>query len=168
MTYALPTALYLSVLRVSANTSLHSDGGSLKSSESWSLVLRASPDTNVVLSTGQRLAAVDIHLTLSTKWRTAQELDRDLTPEDVGFLAHTEGERGEPFVHGGALLSSTAIVNALLGADTVGKVEIVLPTVPFEDKKNNPYVWGRNRPNMLRISHLEVSILRGEDTESDG
>jgi hypothetical protein len=132
------------------------------------LVLRAAPDTNIVLSTGQLLAAVDIHLSLSTKWRTAQELDPDLAPEDVGFLAHIEGERSEPFVHGSALLSGTKIVNALLGVGTVGKVKMVLPNVPFEDRKEHPYVWGRNRPRMLRIGHLEISVLGGKGAESDG
>jgi hypothetical protein len=148
--------------------SLHVEADTPIASESFSLVLRASRDTNVVLSTGQRLADVDIHLTLSTKWRTAQALDRDLMIDDVGFLAHNEGERGAPFVHGGALLLNTTVVASLLCAGTTGKVRLVLPTVPFEKAKDAPYVWGRSRPNMLRISHLEVSVLGGEGMQSDG
>ena len=165
MTHTLPTCLYLSVIRVSASASLHGEGGTLRSSESLSLVLRADSDTNIVLSTGQRLATVEIHLTLSKQWRTAQELDRDLTPDDVGFLVHNEGEHREPHVGGGALfLSSTAIANALLGVGTTGKVQFVLPSVPFSDKQTDPYVWGQGRPNKLRISHLDISISRDESS----
>jgi hypothetical protein len=162
MTYTIPTDLYLSVIRTSATMSLHMEGGTLRSEESFSLVLRASQGTNVVLSSGEKLADVDVHLTLSTKCRIAQELDRDLLIDDIGFLAHTEGELGKPFVHGCALLTDTAVVASLLSAGTKGRVSLVSPSVPFEDSKDTPYVWGKNRPNMLRISHLHVSVLCGE------
>lgn len=160
MTYAFPIDVNLSVVQVSATMSLHAEGAAPVSSEAYSFVLRASNDTNIVLSTGQRLADIDIHLTLSTKWRDAHALDRNLMSDDVGFLAHSEGERGEPFVHGAALLIDTTLVASLLHAGAHGKIKIVLPTVPFSDRADTPYVWGTNRRNMLRISHLEVSVLR--------
>ena len=168
MTYVFPTGLNLSVIRVSATVSLHVEGDAPRSSESFSLVLRASRETNIVLSTGQRLADVDIHFTLSTKWRTAQDLDRDLKINDVGFLAHIEGERGVPFVHGGALLLNTTVVASLLCSGTHGRMSLVLPTVPFEERRDVPHVWGTNRENILRIGHLQLSALCGEGTESDG
>lgn len=168
MQYALATDLYLSVVRVSATMSLHVEAEAPQSSESYSLVLRASRDTNIVLSTGQRLADIDIHLTLSTKWRAAHELDRDLTIDDVGFLAHTEGDRGEPFVHGAVLLLNTAVVSSLLCAGTSGRVSLVLPAVPFEAKAEAPYIWEKNRPNMLRISNLEVTVLQGQSAQGAG
>ena len=62
MTYTLPTDLYLSVDRTSATASTYVEDEAPKSSESWSLVLRASPDTNIVLSGWQRLADVDIQI----------------------------------------------------------------------------------------------------------
>ena len=144
MSYAFPSNLYFSVVRTSATMSLHFEADTPRLSESFSLVLRASQDTNVVLSTGQRLEDVDIHLMLSTKWRTAQELDQDLMIDDVGFLTHVEGERGEPFVHGVALLLNTTIVASLLCAGTKGKIKLVLPTVPFEERTDAPYIWGWN------------------------
>lgn len=168
MNLAFPTHLRLSVVQASATMLLHGDEGISKSSESFSLVLRATRDANIALSTGELLADVDVHLTLSTKWRIAQELDKDLSTQDVGFLVHTEGERGEPFVHGGGLLSDTAVVAALLSMNTDGTVTLVLPSVLITDKKDAPFVWGRNKSNMLRISHLEVSILRRERRQSDG
>lgn len=67
MTLAFPTNLNLSVMRISASTSLRVDQDTLKSAESWFLVLRAEDNSRIVLSTGERLAEVDIHLTLSTK-----------------------------------------------------------------------------------------------------
>jgi hypothetical protein len=169
MTYIIPTGISLSVIRTVAEISLCVEGDTPRSSERFDLVLRASSDTNIVLSTGHRLADVDIHLMLSTEWRTAQELDRDLTISDVGFLTHTLGERGEPFVHGIALLfnTNTAAVASLLYPGVSGKVRLGLPTVPFEDRKDAPYVWGRNRPYMLRISHLALSVIRDGETRSD-
>ena len=168
MTYVFPTDLHLSVVRISATVSLHVEGGAPHSLEAFSLVLRASRGTNIILSTGQRLADVDIHFTLSTKWRTAQDLDRDLKINDVGFLAHTEGEQGVPFVHGGALLLNTTVVASLLCSGTHGRMSLVLPTVPFEERMDVPHVWGTNRENMLRIDHLQLSTLCSEGTESDG
>ena len=163
-----PTYLHLSVARASATMSLHSESGSAISSESFSLVLRAAPDTNVVLSSGEQLVDIEIHLTLSTRWRTANELDRDLTDDDVGFLAHTQGERGEPFIHGAALLRDTTVVGALLSRGTEGRVKLVLPSVPIKERTDAPFVWGTNRPNMLRISHLELSAFPIEGTQPKG
>lgn len=165
MTYEFPACLYLPVVRASATMSLHSEGGAVRSSESFSLVLRAPHDANIVLSTGQQLAEIEIHLTLSIKWRTAHELDQDLAADDIGFLAHTEGDRGEPFVHGAVLLSNTTVIAALLSGSVEGRVKLVLPSIPSHEK-NAPFVWGRNRPNMLRISHLEVSVIRTEGTQT--
>lgn len=125
-------------------------------------MLRASQDTNIVLSTGEKLADVDVNLTLSTKCRSAQEVDRELLIDDIGFLAHTEGEHGKPSVHGIVLLTNTTVVASLLSAGSKGWVRLALPSIPFEDSKDTPYVWGKNRPSMLRISHLEISALCGE------
>ena len=105
-------------------------------------------------SSDQRFADVDIYLTLSMKWRNAQALDRNLKIDDVAFLADGEGERGAPVVYGGAVQLNTTVVASLLYAGTNGKVRLVLPTVLMEEAKDAPYVWGRNRPNMFRISHL--------------
>ena len=88
--------------------------------------------------------------------------------DDVGFLAHCEGEHGAPFVHGAALLFNSTVIGSLLYSGMRGKVRLGLPTVPFEDSKDAPYVWGRNRPNMLRISDLEVSVYKDEGAQSDG
>lgn len=134
MNLAFPTHLRLSIVQTSATMSLHGENGISKSSESFSLVLRTTSDENIALSTGERLSDLDVHLTLSTKWKTAQALDRDLIDDDVGFLAHIEGERGEPFIHGGALLSNTTVIAALLSAGTNGRVTLVLPSVPSTDK----------------------------------
>jgi hypothetical protein len=135
--------------------SLHGESGSTISSESFSLVLRcADRDTNVVLSSGEQLVDIEIHLTLSTKWRTANELDQDLTDGDVGFLVHSQRERGKPFIHGAALLRDTTVVGALLSRGAEGRVMLVLPSIPLTDE---PFVWGTSRPNMLRISRLELS-----------
>ena len=147
--------------------SLHVSSSAPCASESFSLVLRASRETNIVLSTGQQLADVDVHFTLFTKWKTGPDLDQDLENDDVGFLAHIEGERGAPFVHGGALLLSKTVVAALLCVGTHGKVKATLPTVPFENRKDAPYIWGTNKSNMLRISHLEISATRSKATKSD-
>lgn len=167
MTYVYPTSLYLSVTRASAAMSLYVNADSPRCSESFSLVLRAAQDTNAVLSTGQRLADVDIYFTLSTKWKTVQELDKDLGIDDVGFLSHNEGDRGVPFVHGAALLLSTTVVASLFHVGTHGSMKLVLPTVPLDARSDTPYVWGTNRENMLRVSHLELSALRGEPMDSE-
>ncbi|WP_430231954.1 hypothetical protein [Nitrosomonas communis] len=148
--------------------SLHSESGNTISSESFSLVLRLAPDTNMVLSSGEQLGDIEIHLTLSSKWRTANELDRDLTDDDVGFLAHTQGERSKPFVHGAALLRDTTVVGALLSRGAEGRVKLVLPSVPIKEITDTSFVWGTNRPNMLRISHLELSAFPIKETQCEG
>lgn len=160
------TYLHLSVVQASATMSLYNEDGVSRSSESFALVLRAAHNTNLVLSTGERLPDVEIHLTLSTKWLTAQDLDRDLANDDVGFLVHTEDERGGPFVHGAALLPNATVVATLLSAGAEGRVTLALsPSVISGDRGDTPFVWGKNRPNALHISHLDVSVLQREGAQ---
>jgi hypothetical protein len=142
--------------------SVNVEGGTTRCAESFALVLRSDSDTNIVLSTGESLSEVDVHLTLSTKWRTGPEIDEDLTDEDVGFLCHSEGEGNTPFVGGGALLLQTSILASLLAPGVSGTVKLTLPTVPFKQSNEPPYVWGHDRTHFLRVSHVEVSALRPE------
>lgn len=109
------------------------------------------------------VSEVDVHLTLSTCWRTGPELDDDLTDEDVGYLCHSEG----PFVGGGALAPQTSVLASLLIPGVSGTVKLVLPTVPFRQRNHESYVWGHERPHALRVSHVEVSAVRPETAEYD-
>jgi hypothetical protein len=164
MSTGLPTYLFLFVVGKSATSSTFAEGSTIRTEESVSLVLRASRDSNIVLLGGTSISDVDIHLTLSNKWSTGPQLDRDLTLDDVGFLAHNDGERGMPFVHGAVIVRSTAIVERLLSRDAKGRVQLVLPAVPFQSDAATPFVWGKGRSNMLRVSQVTVSILWDEQS----
>nr|WP_315258974.1 hypothetical protein [uncultured Duganella sp.] len=161
MNYVLRAQIFFSVVHVSATTSLHANEGRLLSSDSYSLVLRAAHDTNIVLCTGSKLSDIDIHFTFSTKWGFAKELDRDLESDDVGFLAHSGGGRDGSFVHGGALLLSSSVVASLLDDQLKGEIRLEVANLPFLAESDTPFVWEMNRRHMLRISHLEVSAIRG-------
>ena len=130
--------------------------------ESIALVLRATSDANIRLVGGVPLASVDVHFTLSTRWRTPGELDRDLGPEDVGFLAHNLGPRNEPTVHGASVIVSSPIAAVVANCSTQSYLELSLPTVPFSDDPNAPYVWGLQRDHMLRVSRLELKVMSSE------
>jgi hypothetical protein len=167
MNYIISTNLFLSVVRSKATMSLSVGSGEPASSESFSLVLRAARDTNIVLSSGQRLNEFDIHFTFLSKCRNGPELDRDLSMDDVGFLTHAQGERGEPYIHGMALLINSRIIRLLLSPGVSGTVSLTLPTVPFSESTDRPYVWEKNRPNMLRINHIEISAILGKVAQTD-
>lgn len=163
----LSTDLLLTVTQVAAHMSVHSGNGEPTTSHSFSLVLRAIRNTNIALSSGVSLDDVDIHITLSTEWCTGPELDRDLSHNDVGYLAYTDGERDEPFIHGAAFLKNSKIVRLLLTSGVTGIVNIILPTVPFSESPDEPYVWGKNRQNVLRISHFAVSAIAKKVEQED-
>lgn len=152
------TQLCLTVNRAAVRTSYYREDGTTKSLESFDLVLRAHGDTNIVLSSGELLADIEIHFTLSTKRQMPAELDRDLEDEDVGFLVHTEGERGEPLVHGAALLPDSGLAAALLPRAVDGTVTLILPAITPNAQTNTPFVWGKNRPHMLRIVRIDLSV----------
>ena len=167
MTYIFPTTIYCTVVHVSAGMTAHAEGSTVRSSESFNLVLRADAGANIILCTSERLSEVDVHLTFSTRWRTGPEIDDDLTDRDVGFLSHSHGEGSTPFVGGGALLLQTSVLASLLIPGVTGTVKLVLPTVPFEQDNERPYVWKHDRPHMLRVSNVEVSAIRPDTAEKN-
>lgn len=155
MAFVFPTTLYLSVVGVSANVRFESKGGHVRSSTTYSLTLRADRETRIMLSTGQPLQEVDVHLTLSSKWGTAASgLDIDLGEDQVGYLVHT-GDDSSPHVGGAAVVDEVAILSSLLQPKTWGLVKLHLPSVPF-DVGSPPFVWQKARSHRLSIESIEV------------
>ena len=135
--------------------------------EEYRLILRAINCTNIILDSGEHLSEVDINFTLSSKYKSSKEINRELTEDDLGILVHIEDGDGSPFVHGKAPLIDRTVLQNLFNKGTKGYVTIQLPTVPFEDDTTKPYVLKKNIPNMLRISGLSVSSLRTHKDAND-
>ena len=156
MTFSPPTTVRFTVLSAEAAAEIAAESGVVTSHETLSLVLRSSRDANMCLSSGLALCDIDVQVTLSSRWKAGVDLDRDLKPEDVGFLVHTAGENGESRVHGGAIIMPSALLAAIVAdADDV-RIDMVLASVPYSDDQLQPFVWGRNRGCMLPINRIEV------------
>lgn len=128
----------------------------------YGLVLRAR-EGKIRLTTGESLKNVDVHFTLSSRWRAPQELDRDLKPEDVGFLFHSppESPGGLPFIHGACIWPSEPLPEALFSGTTQGTVGLTLSSVPQVPDQEEPFTWSCFRPHMIRIASVWVSVARG-------
>ncbi|MES9943407.1 MAG: hypothetical protein ABW080_00430 [Candidatus Thiodiazotropha sp.] len=167
MEYIISSSVSFNVLDISASMEMHIEEKAVVHYEEYQLILRAIKSTNIVLDSGKHLSDVDINLTLSSKFKSSKEIDRELTEDDLGFLAHIEDSDGSPFVHGTAPLIDRTVLQNLFNKGTKGYVTIQLPTVPFEDDTTRPYVFKKNRPNMLRISGLSVSSISTHEDDND-
>jgi hypothetical protein len=151
--------LSLDVVRAAESIYVGSDDGQLKTYRDLSLVLRADHYANIRLSSGEGINKFDIDFTISTRWKTGKELDEDLTEEDIGFLFHTENN-GKPRIHGGAIWPLGSFPEALGRPGTIGSVSILLSNVETIPEYAPPFEWGLNRPDILRINSIQLSVVR--------
>jgi len=151
------------IIDISASMQLHIENEAVVPYEEYKLTLCATKNTNIVLDSGKHLSEVKVNFTLSSKFKAAQEIDRELTANDLGFLIHTQESNGIPSVHGLVPLFDRSVLQNLFVQNAKGYITIDLPTVPFEDDKSKPFIWGKNRQNVLRINGLSVSSLRNQE-----
>jgi len=156
------TLMPFTVISAAGTLSLVGGEGVQLSSEKYSLVLRVSSSSDIVLSTGERLGDVDIHLLLSPMYKIAKEIDEDLTIEDIGFIVHVE-ESGVPFIHGTALLQDSTVVASLLSKGTRGSGILFICEGNSKQFKP-PFVWGKYRQNMLHIRSLEICVTQAKES----
>ena len=124
------------------------------------LVLRADDRTMIHLSSGESLSEIDVHFILSSDWKTPRDVDRELQPQDIGFLAHNKSQNDPPLVHGAAIWPSEFLPGTLLQSSVKGYVSLTLSSVPQVLDHEKPFIWSCGRLHSIRISHISVSAVR--------
>lgn len=152
----------LAVIRAAESVYLGSDEGQLKTHRDLHLVLRADSYANICLISGERINKFDIDFTISTRWKNGKELDQDLDPDDIGFFCHTEDKDGKPAIHGGAIWLFNSFPEALADPKAVSNVSVLLANVQTIPEYALPFQWGLNRPNILLIKSIEISVARNQ------
>lgn len=162
MTFTFPMLVSLSVLRASISSDVEMRDGLPSGTSSLNLVLLADRDTKIHLAGGEPLSATELHFTISSKWRTPTELDRDLTVDDVGFLSHTRESNGKSFVHGAAVWPNEPLPQYLLSENLSRNAQFIIKSLPTVLESAPPHSWGTNREHVLRLSSVRFSALQVE------
>ena len=163
MSFELPIDLFLSVIEVTSATSVSVESDLPVFSNVHSLVLSVSPETDIMLSNGDKLSSNTINLSFSDKWKTGKDIDKDLNSEDIGFLVYTEDESGIPFIHGSVLLQDHSVIEKLFIQGVKGRLRITIPEIPFNENRDDSYIWGTYRKNLLRIQYMNISTFKIEN-----
>ena len=159
MSISFPMHVSFTVVGVTVSEYSNMDEGNLCSGQDFTLALRADDRTKIRLSSGELLKDVDVKLKLSSKWKTPEEVDRELQPQDIGFL-HNSCETDSPSVHGAAIWPSGLLPSALLQGSVKGLVSLTLSSVPTVLDREDPFIWSCGRPHFIRISDISVSAIR--------
>jgi len=162
MTIQIPMLVSFRVLRASMSSDLEMRDGAPRLSHGLYLVLLAERDTKIQLSSGEPLSEIELHFSVSSKWRTTTELDSDLTAPDVGFLSHNKESNGKAFVHGAALWPDEPLPQYLLAEHLRRNARFSISSLSTLSDSSPPHSWATGREHFLRLSSLQFSVIQGE------
>ena len=162
MTFPFPMPVSFRVLRASMSSDIEMRDGLTCAISSLNLVLLADPHTKIHLVGGEHLSGIEFHFSISSKWRTPTELDRDLTADDVGFLCHTRESNGKANVHGAAVWPNESLPEYMLAENLRRNAQFTIASLPNLFDSESTYLWGVNREHILRLSSVRFSALQGE------
>lgn len=163
MTFQSPMLVSFSVLHASILSEIEMRSGLPFVTSSLNLVLLADRDTKIQLVGGEHLSTIELHFSISSKWRSPKELNPDLTADDVGFLCHTRESNGNAFVHGSAVWPTNEPLPQFLLSDNLRRnVHFTIPSLSRVFESEPPYSWGTNREYGLRLSSICFSAMQGE------
>jgi hypothetical protein len=155
----MPMQLNFDVSRVVESMFVGTNGEKFSKYRDLSLVLRADHYAKICLTSGENINNFDIDFMISTKWNTGQELDGDLKEDEIGFLCHTK-EGGSPYIHGGAIWLLDSFPEGLGSPGMLSTISLTLSNVETIADYAPSFEWGLNRPNILRISSIKLSVVR--------
>ena len=158
----IPMLVSFSILRASMSSDIEMHDGLPCATSSLNLVLLADRNTKIHLSGGEPLSEIEIHFSISSKWRTPAELDRDLTASDVGFLCHTRESNGKAFVHGAAVWPNEFLPQYLFAENLNRDAQFTIASLSTILESGPPHSWGTNREHVLRLSLVRFSASQGE------
>lgn len=162
MTIQFPMFVSFSVVRASMSSEIEVHDGLPRAINCLNLVLLADRDTKIHLAGGAPLSEIEIHFSISSKWRAPADLDRDLTANDVGFICHTRESNGKAFVHGAAVWPNEPLPQYLLADNLSHNAQFTIASLPTILESDPPHSWGTNRENILHLSSVHFSALHGE------
>ena len=162
MTIQFPMLVSFRVLRASLSSDLEVQNGLPCVNNSINLVLVADRDTKIHLTGGEPLSEVELHFSISSKWNTSTDLDRDLSAQDVGFLCHTQEQSGKAFVHGAALWPDESLPQYLLAEHLNRSAHFTIASFTTLSESSPPHSWGTNREHALRLSSVRFSAVQEE------
>jgi len=157
MAIQFPMHVSFSVVNASMSSDVEMHDGRPCAISSLDLILLANHEAKIQLAGGERLSEVEIHFSLSSKWRTPEELDSDLAANDVGFLCYTRELNGQAFVHGAAVWPNEPLPQYLLAASLTRNAEFTIASLSTILPSDPPHSWETNRGHALRLSSVRFS-----------
>lgn len=146
------------VVRASMTDTLHNCDENFEIEQKFNFVLRAEQQTLILLSSGESLSEVDVHLSLSTRWRKPDDLD--LSADDAGFLTYCDNGYGGKHIGGALIWPIEIFPKALLANGATGLVSLSLSTIPTIIGGCEPFVWNSGKLGRLKIASASISTVR--------
>ncbi len=162
MTAHFPMHISFRILGASMSSELEVRDGQTLAYSSLKLILLADSDTKIQLSSGEPLSDIEVNLTVSSRWHTPTELDKDLTSYDVGFLCHTRESNGKAFVHGALLWPDEPLPQYLLSENMNRRAQLVISSLPTLFDPSPAHSWGESRKHFLHVSSANFSSAQIE------
>jgi hypothetical protein len=172
MSVFFPLVVNFTVVSVSTTDEVFAKEGHLSGTRRLACVLRADSSTEIVLSSGEKLSAVETHISLTGGIASAGELARELSNEEVGYLIHSARSGEPPFVHGAMLWPGVELPHYLLSAGLESTVQLTLSSLPMPGAHEPPHSWVPGRGNLIRVGSFTLSCVRKSrgrgSSEQDG
>lgn len=158
MSVLIPMTLYFEVERLSESIDFTIENGDQIINRRFNLVLRPELESKIKLDSGKSLSCFDVHLTLFTKFKKPEELDADLTTDEIGYLCNTEENR-KPILSGGVIWPLDSLPWGMTSVNTVGRVHLTISNLEVIPEYAPPFVWGKNRQNALHIKAIQLGCV---------
>ncbi|BBL57226.1 hypothetical protein MKFW12EY_08390 [Methylomonas koyamae] len=122
-----------------------------------SLVLRAGPEVEIELPSGEPLGSLETHLTLQAGLASPRDLASELAADDVGFLLHSKAGADPPFIHGAVAWPTADLPYHLLTRGLRASVLLSFSSIQQILEYQDSFVWQPGRGAILRIGSYSIN-----------
>jgi hypothetical protein len=158
----LPMTINFTISNVSASSELDGTKSVPTLVHRLSFIAHASDDTDIVLSDGTPMSSHQVHMQLISGLSSVEQLDRNLTSTDVGFLINVkQSTEKDPFIHG-AIFWPGPLPYHLLQPGLGKHLRLTIEDMPDNGPWGEPVTWEAGRDHSLRISELSLGCFPSE------
>lgn len=130
--------------------------------------MRADNYAKIDLSNGKPINHYDVLFSLSTKFKTAKDIDADFNENEIGFLVYSD-DKNEISIHGLAVWPYDTFIEGICNPDLKAYLSLTLANQEVVHDYAPSIIWKPHRDGAFRLSALDISVVRNKDeSDSDG
>jgi hypothetical protein len=158
-------SIHFEINSASETVLVGNEGGKVITHRKLALTMRADNYAKIDLSNGRPINHYDVHFSLSTKCRTAKDIDADLNDDEIGFLVYSDN-KSEIFIHGSAVWPHDTFIDGICNPDVKVYLSLTLANQEVVHDYAPSITWKPHRDGAFRLSALDISVVRNK-AESD-